>query len=221
LGIPLDTSLFWYFYSLTRYNKVVYSGIGLSLHHHHSQEYIDATFKSSWRGSLATSFLVNMHVEPQWANRHMLPPLVIDKRGEPKMTPRLTTLVKHVVELHDIGLRGCHCVEEFTHRRIHPLGRLDKLAYECPWLADPSHEPAYGKIFILFFLLLLICYSDLMISFFDTALTQAEIDRLVAHLFDKDLPTLLPTSVPAPFSSENPPPMVRVFAFLMLFIFIA
>jgi hypothetical protein len=52
LGIPPNTSLFWYFYSPTRYNKVVYFGIGLSLRRHRSQEYIDATFKSSWRGSL-------------------------------------------------------------------------------------------------------------------------------------------------------------------------
>jgi hypothetical protein len=33
LGIALDTSLFWYFYSLGRYDKVIYSGIRLSLHH--------------------------------------------------------------------------------------------------------------------------------------------------------------------------------------------
>jgi hypothetical protein len=26
-------------------------GIGLSLHHHRSQQYIDATFKSSWKDS--------------------------------------------------------------------------------------------------------------------------------------------------------------------------
>jgi hypothetical protein len=65
LGIPPDTSLCWYFYSPTRYNKVVYSGIELSLHHHRSQEYIDAIFKSSWRGSLPRWFLVDMYVEPQ------------------------------------------------------------------------------------------------------------------------------------------------------------
>jgi hypothetical protein len=51
LGIAPNTSLFWYFYSLVRYNKVVYSGIGLSLHCHRIHEYIDATFKSSWRVS--------------------------------------------------------------------------------------------------------------------------------------------------------------------------
>jgi hypothetical protein len=33
LGITPDISLSWYFYSPTRYDKVVYSGIGLSLHH--------------------------------------------------------------------------------------------------------------------------------------------------------------------------------------------
>jgi hypothetical protein len=36
LGIAPDTSLFWYFYSLIRYFKVVYSGIGLSLCCHRS-----------------------------------------------------------------------------------------------------------------------------------------------------------------------------------------
>jgi hypothetical protein len=36
----------WYFYSPIRYTKVVYSGIGLSLCHHRSQQYINATFKS-------------------------------------------------------------------------------------------------------------------------------------------------------------------------------
>jgi hypothetical protein len=60
-----------------------------------------------------------------------------------------------------------------------------------------------------------------IISLFDTTLIQAEIDQLMARLFDKDSPTLRSPSVPAPFSSENPPPMVRVSAFLMLFIFIA
>jgi hypothetical protein len=87
-----------------------------------------------------------MHVEPQWANMHLLLLLINDKRGEPKMTPRLTTLVKRVAELHNIGLRACHCDEEFTHRWIRPLGRRKKLAFECPRLADPSREPTYGKI---------------------------------------------------------------------------
>jgi hypothetical protein len=62
LGIMLDTRLFWYFYSLARYIKVVYFGIGLSLHRHRIQEYIDATFKSSWLGSQLKWFLVDIHV---------------------------------------------------------------------------------------------------------------------------------------------------------------
>jgi hypothetical protein len=51
LEIAPDTSLFWYFYSPVQYTKVVYSGIGLSLYRHYSQQYIDATFKSSWKDS--------------------------------------------------------------------------------------------------------------------------------------------------------------------------
>jgi hypothetical protein len=31
LGIPLDTSLFWYYYSHARYAKTIFDGIGLSL----------------------------------------------------------------------------------------------------------------------------------------------------------------------------------------------
>jgi hypothetical protein len=64
LGIAPDTSWFWYFYSPARYDKVVYSGIGLLLHFHRQKEYIHATFKSSWRGSSQRWFLVDMHVAP-------------------------------------------------------------------------------------------------------------------------------------------------------------
>jgi hypothetical protein len=46
LGITLYIILFCYFYSPVRYNNVFYSGIGLSLHRHRSQQYIDTTFKS-------------------------------------------------------------------------------------------------------------------------------------------------------------------------------
>jgi hypothetical protein len=35
LGIPPDSSLFWYYYSLSQYAKFIYGGIGLSLCHHH------------------------------------------------------------------------------------------------------------------------------------------------------------------------------------------
>jgi hypothetical protein len=65
-------------------------------------------------------------------------------------------LVKRVAELKDASLRACHCVEEFTLRWIRPLGHREKLAYECPRLADPSHEPATGKTFSLYFPLLMI-----------------------------------------------------------------
>jgi hypothetical protein len=47
-------------------------------------------------------------------NRHLLLLLIDKKLGEPKMTPRLATLVRWVAELHDFGLRVRHCVEEFT-----------------------------------------------------------------------------------------------------------
>jgi hypothetical protein len=78
---------------------------------------------------------------------HLLPSLIDKKRGEPKMTLRLAALVRQVAELRDFGLRVCHCVEEFTFQQIRPLNHQEKLAYECPWLADPSREPAAGKIF--------------------------------------------------------------------------
>jgi hypothetical protein len=54
-----------------------------------------------------------------------------------------------------------------------------------------------------------------------TTLTQEEIDQLVARLFDKDPPTLQLASVPTPFSSENPPPVVRASSFTNVTIFTA
>jgi hypothetical protein len=51
LGIAPNTSLFWYYYSPARYDKVVYTRIGLSLCHHHRKEYIKAIFKSYWEDS--------------------------------------------------------------------------------------------------------------------------------------------------------------------------
>jgi hypothetical protein len=47
-------------------------------------------------------------------NRHLLLLLIDKKLGEPKMIPRLATLVRWVVELQDFGLRVRHCVQEFT-----------------------------------------------------------------------------------------------------------
>jgi hypothetical protein len=67
------------------------------------------------------------------------------------MTPHLTALIRWVAELRDTSLQVCHCVEEFTCRRIRPLGYREKLAFECPRLTDPSREPASGKIFIFSF----------------------------------------------------------------------
>jgi hypothetical protein len=45
LGIPPDTSLFWYYYSTARYSKTIFDGIGLSLRRKCRDEYIKATFK--------------------------------------------------------------------------------------------------------------------------------------------------------------------------------
>jgi hypothetical protein len=47
LEITPDTSLFWYFYSPTWYDKTVFSRIGLSLCHHRWKEYLGVTFRGS------------------------------------------------------------------------------------------------------------------------------------------------------------------------------
>jgi hypothetical protein len=52
--------------------------------------------------------------------------------------------------------------------------------------------------------------------FYPVALTADEIDEFVAHIFDRGVPTVCPDAVPLPFSSENPPPLVRVLFFLNL-----
>jgi hypothetical protein len=52
-------------------------------------------------------------------------------------------------------------------------------------------------------------------SFFCPALTKAEIDQLVGHLFDKDPSVLRPNTVPMPYCTENPP-LVRTIAFFIL-----
>jgi hypothetical protein len=61
----------------------------------------------------------------------------------------------------------------------------------------------------------MILHIDLMSSFFHAALTQAKIDQLVACLFDKDPLVARPACLLAPYYSENPPPTVRVFAFIV------
>jgi hypothetical protein len=77
----------------------------------------------------------------------MFPLAIKNKRSEPPMTNRLAMLTKHVAELRQASLKVCHCVEEFYLRRIHPLGRRNKLAFECPRLADPHREPSEGYPF--------------------------------------------------------------------------
>jgi hypothetical protein len=99
LEIAPDTSLFWYFYSLVRYTKVVYSGIGLSLR----RQYINDTFKSSWKDSQKKWFLADMHVQPQWVNKLLFSPFVKDKWGELTMTPLLAALIKQVAKLREAG----------------------------------------------------------------------------------------------------------------------
>jgi hypothetical protein len=77
------------------------------------------------------------------------PPLVDQKRVEPKMTPCLSALVKRVAKLRATGLQACHCTDEFTLWQICPLVHRERLAYDCPWLADLSHKPVAGKMFNL------------------------------------------------------------------------
>jgi hypothetical protein len=64
------------------------------------------------------------------------------------MNNRLAALTKRVAELRQAGLEACHCVKEFYLRRIRPLGRRKKLAFECPRMADPYHEPSEGHPFV-------------------------------------------------------------------------
>jgi hypothetical protein len=57
--------------------------------------------------------------------------------------------------------------------------------------------------------------SDILF-FYPIALTADEIDEFVAHLIDRCVPTVRPDTVPLPFSSENPHPLVKVLFFLNL-----
>jgi hypothetical protein len=116
LGIALDTSLFWYYYSPARYSKVVYGEIGLSLCCHRRDEYILASFKSCWKGSQERWILVDMHKPVPWGNMLLFPPIIKDKWNKPPMNDRLTALVKHVAKLREAELKACHCVKEFHLR---------------------------------------------------------------------------------------------------------
>jgi hypothetical protein len=57
--------------------------------------------------------------------------------------------------------------------------------------------------------------SDILF-FYPVTLTSDEIDGFEAHLFDRGVPNVRPDVVPLPFSSESPPPLVRVLCFLNL-----
>jgi hypothetical protein len=87
-------------------------------------------------------------INPPWVNKLLFPPAIKNKRSEPPLTDRLTALIKRVAELRQAGLEACHCVEEFYLQQIHPLGRQKKLAFECPRMADPYHEPSEGCLFV-------------------------------------------------------------------------
>jgi hypothetical protein len=99
LGIPSDTSLFWYYYSPARYTKTIFSGIGFSLRCNRMDEYIKATFKGCWKGAQQKWILVDMHDQPSWVNKLLFPPTIKNKRSEPPMTDRLAVLIKRVAEL--------------------------------------------------------------------------------------------------------------------------
>jgi hypothetical protein len=62
----------------------------------------------------------------------------------------------------------------------------------------------------------MICYSDLIHSFFCSDLTKTEINQLVGYLFDKDPPVPWPNSVLTPYCAENPAPLVRSITFFIL-----
>jgi hypothetical protein len=48
---------------------------------------------------------------------------------------------------------------------------------------------------------------------YDAALSPEEISGFIAHLFDKGVPTACSNSMSLPFSSNNPPPLVRILDF--------
>jgi hypothetical protein len=90
-----------------------------------------------------------MDTPAPWGNRLLFPPIIKDKQNEPTMNTHLSALVKRVAELCEARLKACHCVEEFHLWQSRALGRQEKLAFECPRLNDPSHEPADDGICFL------------------------------------------------------------------------
>jgi hypothetical protein len=145
-GNPARFQPFWYYYSTACYSQTIYGGIRLSLRCHRQEEYIKASFKGYWKHSKRRWVLVDMHSPAPWENMLLYPLVLKDQRKELPMTARLSALVKRVVELYQAGLEACHCVKEFHLRRICPLDRREKPAYECPRLADPSRYPTEGEI---------------------------------------------------------------------------
>jgi hypothetical protein len=113
LRIPSDSSLFWYYYSPTRYNRTIYGGIRLSLRRHRREEYIKASFKGCWKHSQHRWVLADMHSPELWENGLLYPPVLKDQWKEPPMTARLSALVKRIAELRRAYLEACHWVEEF------------------------------------------------------------------------------------------------------------
>jgi hypothetical protein len=111
---------------------------------------MNAKFKGTWKGASQKWFHVDIRTEPQWTNKHLLPPHVEDKRKELEMTPCLKALVKRVTELCQAELEACHCIEEFTLWWFRPIDCREKLAFECPWLADPNRDPPTSKFLNLF-----------------------------------------------------------------------
>jgi hypothetical protein len=93
--------------------------------------------------------LVDMHTPAPWVNKLLFPLIIKDKWKEPLMNDSLSALVKHVAELCEAGLKAYHCIKECHLRQIHPLGHRDKLAFECPQMANPSRDPADGQICFL------------------------------------------------------------------------
>jgi hypothetical protein len=55
------------------------------------------------------------------------------------------------------------------------------------------------------------------ILLYDATLSFEEINEFVAHLFDRGVPTVRPSSLLMPYSSGNPPPLVRVLDFFISF----
>jgi hypothetical protein len=59
--------------------------------------------------------------------------------------------------------------------------------------------------------------SDLHILLYDAALPSKEIGGFIAHLFDRGVPTAHPSSLSMPYSSNNPPPLVKFLDFFKSF----